>query len=127
MEATSGMNADLAHEHKASKGDQEVTAADEWSWIPGNVPTEGLLSGLEAADEILTQHPPARMRHSPGTANDDYPKDSATGPQLATAWDFSECGNPSADPWLGRWRVRSGARVRSGGARDPARIRSRPR
>jgi hypothetical protein len=52
MEAISDMNADLMHEHKASKGCQEVTAAEEWSWIPGNVPTEGLLSGLEAASTL---------------------------------------------------------------------------
>ena len=52
MEAISGMNADLTNEHKLSKGDREVTVTDEWSWIPGNVPTEGLLSGLEAASTL---------------------------------------------------------------------------
>ena len=52
MKAISGMNADLMHEHQASKGDREVTATDEWSWIPGNVPTEDLLSGLEAASTL---------------------------------------------------------------------------
>jgi hypothetical protein len=52
MEAISDMNAGLMHEHKVSKGYQEATAAEEWSWIPGNVPTEGLLSGLEAASTL---------------------------------------------------------------------------